>query len=87
MRVGGQLHAPATLPPGKRSGTHCIGGWVFNPITKSNYIDVQQYLVKSCNCNMEIQQEFMHSSVFSHILTYTKLLNIQFRRNFEKVNP
>jgi hypothetical protein len=21
-------HAPAALPPGKRPGTHCIGGWV-----------------------------------------------------------
>ena len=28
MTVGGQLHAPAALPPGKRPGTHCIGGWV-----------------------------------------------------------
>jgi hypothetical protein len=28
MRVGGQLHAPAALPPGKKSGTHFIGGWV-----------------------------------------------------------
>ena len=28
MRVGGELHAPAALPPGKRPGTHCIGGWV-----------------------------------------------------------
>ena len=28
MRVSGQLHAPAALPPGKRPGTHCIGGWV-----------------------------------------------------------
>jgi hypothetical protein len=28
MRVGGQLHAPAALPPGKRPGTHCIGGRV-----------------------------------------------------------
>jgi len=26
--VGGQRHAPAALPPGKRLGTHCIGGWV-----------------------------------------------------------
>ena len=24
----GQRHAPATLPSGKRPGTHCIGGWV-----------------------------------------------------------
>jgi hypothetical protein len=28
MRVGGQLHAPAALPPGKRPSTHFIGGWV-----------------------------------------------------------
>jgi hypothetical protein len=28
MGVGGQLHAPAALPPGNRPGTHCIGGWV-----------------------------------------------------------
>jgi hypothetical protein len=28
MGVGGQLHAPAALPPGKRPGTHFIGGWL-----------------------------------------------------------
>jgi len=28
MGVGGQRHAPAALPPGKRRGTHFIGGWV-----------------------------------------------------------
>jgi hypothetical protein len=28
MGMGGQIHAPAALPPGKRPGTHCIGGWV-----------------------------------------------------------
>jgi hypothetical protein len=28
MGMGGQLHAPAALPPGKRLGTHSIGGWV-----------------------------------------------------------
>jgi hypothetical protein len=28
MEVGGQRHVPATLPPGKRPGTFCIGGWV-----------------------------------------------------------
>ena len=27
MGVGGQRHAPAALPLGKRPGTHCIGGW------------------------------------------------------------
>jgi hypothetical protein len=28
MKVGGQLHALAALPPGKTPGTHCTGGWV-----------------------------------------------------------
>ena len=28
MRVGVYRHAPAALPPGRRPGTHCIGGWV-----------------------------------------------------------
>ena len=27
MRVGGQRYVPAALPPGKRPGTHYIGGW------------------------------------------------------------
>jgi len=26
--VGGQRHAPAALPPGKRPGIHYIGNWV-----------------------------------------------------------
>ena len=26
--MGGQRHAPATLPPGKRRGVHCAGGLV-----------------------------------------------------------
>jgi hypothetical protein len=28
MGVGGQRHASAALPLGKRPGTHCIGGQV-----------------------------------------------------------
>jgi hypothetical protein len=28
MGVGGQRHALAALPPGKRPGMFCIGGWV-----------------------------------------------------------
>ena len=28
MGVGGQRHAPAAIPPGKRPSTHCTGGWV-----------------------------------------------------------
>jgi hypothetical protein len=28
MGAGGQRHAPATLPPGKRAGNNYIGGWV-----------------------------------------------------------
>ena len=26
--MGGQRHAPSNLPPGKRTGTHFIRGWV-----------------------------------------------------------
>ena len=26
--VGGQRHAPAALPPGRRPSTHCTGRWV-----------------------------------------------------------
>jgi hypothetical protein len=28
MELGGQLYAPAALPPGKIPGTHCTGDWV-----------------------------------------------------------
>jgi len=28
MGLGGQGHAPAALPPGKRPDTYCLGGWV-----------------------------------------------------------
>jgi hypothetical protein len=28
MGVGGQRHAPAALPPGKKPGTQCTGVWV-----------------------------------------------------------
>jgi len=28
MGMSSQGHAPAALRPGKRPGTHCIGGWV-----------------------------------------------------------
>jgi hypothetical protein len=28
MLVGGQRHASAALPPGKKTGTHCTGSWV-----------------------------------------------------------
>jgi len=28
MGMGGRRHVQAALPPGKRAGTHCIGGWL-----------------------------------------------------------
>ena len=28
MGVGGQRLAPAALPPGRKPGTHCTGGWM-----------------------------------------------------------
>jgi hypothetical protein len=33
MRVGGQRHTPAALPPGKGAGTHAErAGWISGPI-------------------------------------------------------
>jgi hypothetical protein len=29
MEVGGQRHAPASLPPRKRLAVHFTGGWVY----------------------------------------------------------
>jgi len=40
--VGGQRHAPAALPPGKRPGTRCIGGWV-NP--RAENLNLQRDLI------------------------------------------
>jgi hypothetical protein len=34
MRVGGQLHLSAALPPGKRPVAYCIGGWVWTGAEK-----------------------------------------------------
>jgi hypothetical protein len=31
MEVGGQFHAPAALPLGKKPSTHCIG-WASGPV-------------------------------------------------------
>ena len=28
MKPPVEQHSPAALPPGKRPGTHCVGGWV-----------------------------------------------------------
>ena len=38
MRLGGQRHVPAALPPGK-TGTHCIGGWV-GPLGRSGEVRI-----------------------------------------------
>jgi hypothetical protein len=39
MRVGGQLHAPAALPPGQSPGSHCIGGWMDKVISRYVFFD------------------------------------------------
>jgi len=33
-RRGGQRRASAPLPPGRRVGTHCTGGWVHGTVGK-----------------------------------------------------
>jgi len=35
--VGGQCHALAALPSGKRPGTHCTGSWV-GPLGQSGWV-------------------------------------------------
>jgi hypothetical protein len=39
MGVGGQLHAPAALPPGNRLGTHYIGGWLTFRTSNRNLLE------------------------------------------------
>jgi len=36
--VGGQRHALAALPSGKRLGTHCIGSWVGRMTSLDGYV-------------------------------------------------
>jgi hypothetical protein len=43
MRVGGQRHASAALPLGKRLVTHCLGGWV-DPRAHPAVFDVRTLL-------------------------------------------
>jgi hypothetical protein len=38
MGMGGQCHALATLPLGKRPGTHCTGDWVGGPHGQSGWM-------------------------------------------------
>ena len=47
--VGGQRHAPAALPPGKRPGTHCIGGWVGLRAGMDGYGNARPHRDSNCN--------------------------------------
>jgi hypothetical protein len=45
--LGGQCHAPAALSPGKRAGTHCIGGWFTIGLTNDpSAVDTRDELPK-----------------------------------------
>jgi hypothetical protein len=44
MGVGGQSHAPAALPPGKRRGTYFAGGWVGPSYGQEGYEKYRSHL-------------------------------------------
>jgi hypothetical protein len=46
--VGGQCHAPAALPPGKRPGTHCIKGRVGPSAGLDGCGEIQQLNTQIC---------------------------------------
>jgi len=46
MGVGGELHAPAALYPGKRPISNCIGGWVGPKPLSSRIFQRLQFLLK-----------------------------------------
>jgi len=52
--MGGQRHTPAALPPGDRTGTHCIGGWL-GPISGLNgwYIYIYIYIYTHTHTHTE----------------------------------
>jgi hypothetical protein len=61
MKVGGQLHAPAALPPGKRPSTQYIGGWVYpraglDGCEKSR---PHRYIFTSCIYNQHMHYSFV----------------------------
>jgi hypothetical protein len=51
MEASGELHTLAALPPGKKPGTHFIGGWVGSKVgldemskrKKSSFINIIQF--------------------------------------------
>jgi hypothetical protein len=43
MWVGGQSHAPANLPPGKRPSIHCTGGLVGHGAGLGGYAEFCHY--------------------------------------------
>jgi hypothetical protein len=46
MEVGGQLHAPVALTPGRDPSTHWIGGHVFNLISLLELFTLVNILIK-----------------------------------------
>jgi hypothetical protein len=51
MGMGGQLHAPAALPPGMRPSTHCIEGWV-GPRAGLDCSEISRPHRELCLCNI-----------------------------------
>ena len=50
MGMGGEHHAPAAIPLGKRHGTHCAGGWVGNGAILGGVENLATTRIRSLDC-------------------------------------
>jgi len=66
MGVGGHRHAPATLPPGKKLGTHCTGGKVGpGPIWMGvENLTFTQLPSLDCPADSDLQHMFFSAFIF-----------------------
>jgi len=68
MRVGGQHHALATLPRGRRPGTHCIGAaWALGPVwTGAENLTPTRIQSLECPACSELQYELSYPKLPTH---------------------
>jgi len=65
MRVGGQRHAPAALPLGKRRLSHCTGGWMGLGDTLDGYEKHRPHQVSNLGTSIH-QRVSILTEVFRH---------------------
>ena len=64
--MGGQCHVPAALPPGKRPGTHRVGGWFGPRAGLDRYENLVSTGIRSPDTNtyVHVSQYNDHSAVW-----------------------